>query len=414
MEQNFRVGRYRKANRGEVFELLRVAFPAAFVERTILQWDWKYDANPFNREAENARRADQPRLSATVRAVALAADLKNLDLDLPENPAAESDPYCLLLRNAGALVGMIGGLPQQFVIGGGAHWVSDGGDFVVHPQYRGQQLSVRLGKVLAADNLIIQGWSNSAGQRSSRSVIRGLRDGTADQQDSSEAFHSNRMRLLPLFKPIDFRSLAEYLSPNHLVRKAIEGLTGSIDALRRRFIKVPSLPALSITEAEAFDDRIDQLWDRARNDYPVIAVRNRRYLNWRFVSRPDASYRYLFAFRANEIVGYLVFRLADRDGMRCGYVVDYLVENQSTALFSSLLTEAEARMTHDGAKAIICAIAPTRYRSTLWRHGFYAARMATTPSLEAGVHLVDPALKAFIDLEQWFVTMGDGNLELSY
>ncbi len=110
----------------------------------------------------------------------------------------------------------------------------------------------------------------------------------------------------------------------------------------------------------------------------------------------------------------LVFRLAERDGMRCGYVVDYLIENQSTAVFSLLLNEAEDRMTRDGAKAIICAIAPARFRSTLWRNGFYAARLGTTPNLEAGVHAVDPALKPFTDLSRWFVTMGDGSLELSY
>ena len=174
------------------------------------------------------------------------------------------------------------------------------------------------------------------------------------------------------------------------------------------------MQGIRIQEARSFDDRMDSLWSSARDDYAVIGVSNCRYLNWRFVARPDASYSYLIALRENDIVGYLVFRLADRDGMRCGYIVDYLVEKQSAALFSLLLQETEQQMTHGGAKAIICAIAPAGYRSTLWRYGFYAARLGTTPNLEAGVHAVDPALKLFADLSQWFVTMGDGNLEPSY
>ncbi len=302
MEQDFLIQRYRKAYREQVFDLMRAAFAPDFVERMVLQWDWKYDSNPFNREAEEARRGSHHRLSASVRAAAEASDLKNLDLDLDSDSGAE--PYCLLLRKAGDLVGMIGALPQRFMIGGSEHWVSDGCDFAVHPKFRGQQLSIRLGKVLAADNVIIQGWSNAAGRRSSRSLLRGLSDTSGGNQESSAGLHSTRMRLMPLFKPIDFRSLAAYLSKNHLLRKTIEILTESIDGLRRSVVKLPSMPAIRIQESHSFDDRIDHLWNRARNDYPVIAVRDHRYLHWRFVSRPDASYRYLIALRENDIVGY--------------------------------------------------------------------------------------------------------------
>jgi hypothetical protein len=307
---------------------MRVAFPAAFVERMILQWDWKYDANPFNREAENARRADRARLSATVRSAADAADLEKLNLD--DDSDSRSEPYCLLLRNAGVLIGMIGALPQQFVIGGSEHWVSDGCDFVVHPTYRGQQLSIRLGKVLAADNAIIQGWSNSAGRRSARSLLRGLGDASTGPQKNSDGIHSARMRLMPLFKPIDFRSLAEYLSEKHLIRKTVEVFTGSVDLLRKTFIKMPSVPGIRIQETQSFDDGIDRLWSRARGDYAVIGVRNSGYLNWRFVARPDASYRYLIALRENDIVAWC---FASPIVTGCGAVMSLTIWSRSSRRF---------------------------------------------------------------------------------
>jgi hypothetical protein len=146
----------------------------------------------------------------------------------------------------------------------------------------------------------------------------------------------------------------------------------------------------------------------------VIAARDRRYLNWRFLARPDVSYRFLVACRGEDIIGYMVFRAGDRDGMRCGYLIDYLVENRSREVFSQLLEHAENAMLHDGAKAITCAVAPAWYRARLMRQGYFPVRSATTPHLNALCHLADPALEVFTDLEQWFVTMGDGNLDFSH
>jgi hypothetical protein len=100
--------------------------------------------------------------------------------------------------------------------------------------------------------------------------------------------------------------------------------------------------------------------------------------------------------------------------MRCGYLIDYLVENRSREVFSQLLEHAENAMLHDGAKAIICAVAPAWYRARLMRQGYFPVRSATTPHLNALCHLADPALEVFTDLEQWFVTMGDGNLDFSH
>jgi hypothetical protein len=100
--------------------------------------------------------------------------------------------------------------------------------------------------------------------------------------------------------------------------------------------------------------------------------------------------------------------------MRCGYLIDYLVENRSREVFSQLLEHAENAMLHDGAKAIICAVAPAWYRARLMRQGYFPVRSATTPHLNALCHLADPALEVFTDLDRWFVTMGDGNLDFSH
>ena len=144
-----------------------------------------------------------------------------------------------------------------------------------------------------------------------------------------------------------------------------------------------------------------------------MAVRNRTYLNWRFFGRPRTAYQCIAAVRNSEIVGYLVFRVADRDGLRCGYLIDYLIENKSLEIFSQLLRSAEEHLIRDGAKVIACVIASPPYRSALLRRGFFPALIgARNAQFEIGVHSSDPVLRTFADLTDWFVTMGDGDLEM--
>jgi hypothetical protein len=220
--------------------------------------------------------------------------------------------------------------------------------------------------------------------------------------------------LTPLLKPLDWREVVRQVSSNAILNRSAALVGAGLDVVRRKILAPSSAREVTILEVDSFDDRIDTFWTRVCHDYPVIAARDRRYLNWRFQARPDVSYRYLLACRGDDVVAYMVFRVADRDGMLCGYVIDYLIENKSREVFSRLLEHAENSMARDGAKAIISAVEPARYRSTLLRHGYFPARSATTPHLNALCHSSDPALEVFTDLGQWFVTAGDGNLDFSH
>ena len=184
--------------------------------------------------------------------------------------------------------------------------------------------------------------------------------------------------------------------------------------MRRRALERPPPRRLKISEVDSFDDRVDGLWSCLYRDYGVVAIRDLRYLKWRYHARPDITYRYVVALEGDALAGYLVFRIGDRDGMLCGYIVDFLVRDHSRMVFAALLRFADQAMARDGAEAIICALAPVEYRSMLWRGGYFPARMATTPYLNAMLFSRLPALRPFIDLGKWYVTIGDGNLEYSH
>ena len=115
----YEVVRYRCTDRDRVFAFLREALSGTDSARLSQQWDWKYDANPFN---------------------------------------PDGGPHILLLQARGQLLAMYGRLFFPIVIDGSERLAHHGCDLLVHPAYRGRRLSARLrgrqGFVEGADELI--------------------------------------------------------------------------------------------------------------------------------------------------------------------------------------------------------------------------------------------------------------------
>lgn len=341
-----------------MFALLRAAYAAADSERLIRQWDWKYDTNPFNRGA---------------------------------------DPYVLLLKDGAELIGMLGGLPLRVAIGGREHWASHSCDWIVHPRHRDRGVARRLVLQHRADLLLHFSWENELSHRRSRAFS-----------------NTGRARLTPLAKPLDAGYVLQRITSRVVVRRVGAMLANGAQDVFRHLRRPTTIPGIAVGEIDAFDERFDTLWQRVSRDLPVAIVRDRAYLSWRFVRRPDARYTILAATRGAEVAGYLVLRLADRDGARRGYLVDFLVENRSLPVFSLLVERAVKRLGGDGAKVVSCRVINAPYRHRLYRHGFWPLLWGPRGYMRVDCLSTDPAAQDFQDPQRWFVTMGDGDIEMAF
>jgi hypothetical protein len=72
------------------------------------------------------------------------------------------------------------------------------------------------------------------------------------------------------------------------------------------------------------DERIDALWEKAKDSYGILAIRDQQHLNWRYIARPEGQYTILIGEKAGAIVGYLVLKLRQEGDVITGLVVDGL------------------------------------------------------------------------------------------
>jgi len=83
-----------------------------------------------------------------------------------------------------------------------------------------------------------------------------------------------------------------------------------VPILRLMTAQGTSLPAPgdAVVDMDAFDVRFDRLWAAVRDDYRVIARRDRTQLSWRYSQNPQEEYRILGYVDHEELLGYAVFK----------------------------------------------------------------------------------------------------------
>jgi hypothetical protein len=412
--KKLRIARYRRADRVVVFQLVRAAYKPDTGERLIRQWDWKFDSNPFNAAAEQYRQTYKhdylERLSRIMTEKELEAYLRNWEGKTESLPAEhENDPYVLLLKDeTERAFGMLCTLPHRVTIEGDRHYAAVGCDWALLPKYRKRGLSLPIGIRLRTENPLNFSWANATAEGIMRNKVP--LPGVGSEGVAAATDHR---RLVPMVKPLDLAHLIRSDSSSRLVRIAAAALVAGTRPITN-VLGRGSLPGVTIARIESFDDRFDRLWERCCRDYSVVAVRDSEYLNWRFFSRPDASYTVLAASRGRDLIGYIVCRVASIDGAAWGYIVDYLIEDRSMRLFSMLLQHAESYFTESEVKGIVCTVATAPFRGALVRHGFYPALFRGESYVRVARNDENPRLQAYSDLRSWFMTMADGDLEMAF
>jgi hypothetical protein len=167
-----------------------------------------------------------------------------------------------------------------------------------------------------------------------------------------------------------------------------------------------------VVRLNAFDDRADRLWERARRPDRAMIIRDHQYLNWRYCQRPDATYTLYGVERGSELVGFLVARTTTYQGMRWGYVIDFLTPENERGVLSSLIDAALDEFRRSGVAAVGCYATDPTVRAALFRAGFFPAPQREPVRFIRRMQGTRKDLAKFNALKLWYVTAGDGDLEL--
>lgn len=160
---------------------------------------------------------------------------------------------------------------------------------------------------------------------------------------------------------------------------------------------------------------LDQLWKDVRHAFPAAAVRDARYLAWRYDWGAEGGYRLITARDNGRLVGIAVLRRPGEGGdprlkgIRLAVLSELLADPARADVAQALLRRTDLEARRLGADAILGTMSHPAFLRQTARRGWVR--------LPGNIHLLqrDPDGTCGLpdDLSGWLVTRGDGDADES-
>ncbi len=169
-------------------------------------------------------------------------------------------------------------------------------------------------------------------------------------------------------------------------------------------------PVSNVREINRFDGRFDALWDKVKDNFDIINVRNRDFLNWRYVDAPHAEYaKFVYSDGEGGILGYAVLKIYTEPGLIKGHIIDLLTVPDEKAAQALIRKAYEYFSERDIPGLSLWMMGCPFYEKVLEKEGFTPRPDVTN----FGVKILDannPALAGADDTARWYITMGDSDV----
>ncbi len=223
-------------------------------------------------------------------------------------------------------------------------------------------------------------------------------------------------------KKLSFRNIGaiplylKILNPFRLISDKLHIPYNKYSCIRKRLDETSEKRRSGVHIIRITDKNIqlfDMFWEKIKLKYSVIGIRNVEYMKWRYLKMPLRKY-YIYMVVQNELpCGYIVGRISEVSGMKCGMIVDFIVDSGRRDVAGLLLDQVIWKFKQRSIGLVGCLM-QTECEEAMYlcKKGFFVCPKKLLPQpfpiiLRQFHNLKE---KDQLDLEnfsQWFFTMGD-------
>lgn len=139
-----------------------------------------------------------------------------------------------------------------------------------------------------------------------------------------------------------------------------------------------------VVEATAATEEFTHLWTVTRGEFPITAVRDQAYVQWRFFDDPAFEHTVLEGRdRTGTLCGYVAISTSLNRGLRVGRIVDLFCSPREPDLVDALLREAIRRLEASGVDVVSSLGMDERLRRQLSRYLYLRPSSRQFPVLVA-------------------------------
>lgn len=358
MERMWSIRAYEKGDENGIFELMKAVYPEKKYDREkwMRWWKWMY----------------------------------------MDNPAGDSRIW--VVDHNGKIVGSRLVILVKMEIAGGTVMASQNIDLMTHPDYRRQGIFSALEKK-SFNQLKEEGIPITYSFPSNMSYPGYMK--------SRLFFDTNALQVM--INPLNLENVLKRRIKNKFLLKIYTVIGYLFINIFYREKKPPEVDGLTLTKISSFDDRINDYWKKISNDHEIIVVRDKDYLNWKYVDVPDVDYTIYLAEEDEEIRGYIVFGCAKQDQLS-GYIIDVIAPLDRPEIIHSLLSKAIKYFKEERADVIFCKmIADKLFYKIFRKNGFVFSRFIIKSRFIVRINSPKISEAYLKDKKNWFIQLGDSD-----
>jgi hypothetical protein len=357
IKKNWTIRKYRAGDETQINDLFNSVFEKS---RPLKDWRWKYADNPFMS----------------------TQSLSNL---------------ITVVESNGLIVALYSNSPVIFKMGDSLLRFAQPVDIIIHPDFQGV---IKLLREIANFEFTICSFDDGI------QVGFGFPNEIYYPVGKRFLRYKDLCRMPTLLKRLNIRLAVRKRLPflPSLIIDMVQSLSNRI--FRASLFFKDTSKGIRIIQIERFDSRIDRLWEIAKDRYAILAFRDSRFLNWRFIENPDGPYCILVAEENGETKGYVVLKVKKETDKCIGYIVDILSISQK--IDEELINAALKYFLREKADYALCRVLiEDELSNSLTKFGF-RERGFFKPIPVVYMIFPDNFDESFLkDLKKWHLTYCD-------
>ena len=305
----------------------------------------------------------------------------------------EGRAFIYIVEDESKIIGHFADIPRQFSVEGGVVLGTLSLDLMVHPDYWRKGIFAAMGKygaqrVKQENGLFLTAFPIRL------ETIHGLK----------KIGWREVVELQVLVFPIRFQGILN----RYLHFPPLSFLAGGVAKFFYLFFfgwkKKKGMEEIEIERVGSLDDPFDGFWQKALSLYPIMGIRNRNYLTWRYLQHPTRNYTIYRAKKGGEMKGYIVLRKVELLNFNSSVIVDLLALDEVT--LTALVEKGIHHSRQEGADLLGFMVPKVHlYYKILRGMGFL-------PSPKTFLFMIYPhsGREIFLSPEKWYVNWGDSDV----
>jgi len=97
----------------------------------------------------------------------------------------------------------------------------------------------------------------------------------------------------------------------------------------------------SLVNNFSFPTEVNELWDKFSKNFKVGVKRDKEYLDWRYIDKPNENYSIMHCYDLNgAFIGYIVYTVKEKHNGKIGYIMELIYDLDKPEVGSLLINYA--------------------------------------------------------------------------